>query len=295
MERLIRTKSDYYQLKNKPSQLELNDYYANKYYQQSLSSYKTEYSQEELELIEARNLQREYLINEILSVSQNRDRSMLDVGCGEGFALQTFYNKGWKVKGLDFSIEGIKKQNPSMVKHFMEGDIYALLDNEILLGNKYEVIWIQNVLEHVLEPEKLLLDIKKLTTPRGVVVITVPNDFSELQKFLLNEKKVSKPYWIAVPDHISYFDIHSIKNMVKDTGWECKKIIADFPIDWFLFNERSNYIENLMVGKDAYKAKLQIVNLINKNNVVEINNFYESLAAIGMGRNLTAFISCNFN
>ena len=33
---------------------------------------------------------------------------MIDVGCGEGFAINHFHSNGYLVKGLDFSEAGVK-------------------------------------------------------------------------------------------------------------------------------------------------------------------------------------------
>ena len=44
----------------------------------------------------------------------------------------------------------------------MTGDIFSLLETEIEAGNPYDVIWLQNVLEHVLDPLELLGQLRKL-------------------------------------------------------------------------------------------------------------------------------------
>ena len=43
--------------------------------------------------------------------------------------------------------------------------------------------------------------------------------------------------------------------MCQAHGWETQKIIADFPIEWFLTNANSNYAENKSVGKAAHKSQ----------------------------------------
>lgn len=290
MNRLIKTYCGYYQVKNKPTQSELNEYYSNKYYQEAASSYEIEYSTEELNFFIAKIKQKEWIVNKLLGNSdKNNIRRMLDVGCGEGFALQYFNKQGWSVKGLDFSSDGIVKQNPDMERYFIKGDIYKNLSLEINNQNKYDVVWLQNVLEHVLEPEELLFNLKRLINPSGVIVITVPNDFSSIQKSLINSGKVSKHYWIALPDHISYFNYLSLENILNSTGWKTSNIIADFPIDWFLANNNSNYIEQPNIGKSVHATRVFIEDIIDKQSIDNLVDFYKSLAKIGMGRCLTAF------
>jgi 2-polyprenyl-3-methyl-5-hydroxy-6-metoxy-1,4-benzoquinol methylase len=108
-------------------------------------------------------------------------------------------------------------------------------------GLKYDVIWLGNVLEHVLDPLSLLKRIHLLSSEVGVLVIEVPNDFSEIQKHLLLNKQIADDFWVAVPDHISYFNYQGLINICSAAEWYYGGIIGDFPIDWFLFNEYSNY------------------------------------------------------
>ena len=51
---------------------------------------------------------------------------------------------------------------------------------------------------------------KELLSPGGIICIQVPNDFNQLQ--LLALKKVTKKeWWVAIPDHINYFDFQSLE------------------------------------------------------------------------------------
>src|SRR5690606_1488856 len=101
---------------------------------------------------------------------------LLDVGCGEGFVLAYFQKHGWSVRGIDYSDFGIKNFNPDLVANFEKGDIYTIIDKMIKDEDKFDVLWLGNVLEHVPDPVKLLLDLRKLLSVNGSLVITVPND-----------------------------------------------------------------------------------------------------------------------
>jgi 2-polyprenyl-3-methyl-5-hydroxy-6-metoxy-1,4-benzoquinol methylase len=108
--KVFRNKYGFYELTEKPAPEDLRHYYADKYYQQSLSSYSKEYSAEELKYIRNKIEQKYALI-----AGQFEGRlplKLLDVGCGEGYTLSFFKNMGWQVKGLDVSEAGIKQHNP---------------------------------------------------------------------------------------------------------------------------------------------------------------------------------------
>jgi len=281
---------DYLELANKPTQEELNKYYAEKYFQQALpKNYSNTYSDDELGLITKKLEQRFSAIIE--SKPSSEFNTFLDVGCGEGFSLKFFLDKGYKVKGLDFSDDGIKRNNPSCMAYFKAGDVFKSLESEIKSGNKYDVIWLQNVLEHVLEPVDLLKKLNLLVSDIGVLVVTVPNDFSSVQKRALEAGYIQNEFWVVSPDHISYFNVSSLQDVVNKTGWKSADTLSDFPIDWFLFNEKSNYVKDSSCGKSAHLARIELEMLVSQNSLEDINNFYRSLAKIGMGRNITTILT----
>lgn len=107
--------------------------------------------------------------------------NFLDIGCGEGHTLNYFREKRWEAIGLDFSDSGIKNHNPKCLDNFIAGDIYDNIEKEIDAGNKYHLIWLDNVLEHVINPLDLLEKCKKVAMPNCHIIIEVPNDFSRIQ------------------------------------------------------------------------------------------------------------------
>jgi 2-polyprenyl-3-methyl-5-hydroxy-6-metoxy-1,4-benzoquinol methylase len=155
-------------------------------------------------------------------------------------------------------------------------------------GHKFDVIFLGNVLEHVLDPAALVDQLKNLLEKDGLLVITVPNDFSDLQRFLLDSNKVYEEYWIAYPDHLNYFNLNNLSRLLSDRNLPVIDQFSDFPIEWFLVNSNSNYISNKLIGKDAHNARVSIATLINSSKNLEVKmNFWRSLGALGMGRTLT--------
>ncbi len=277
----------FFEISQKPTQIELEQYYEKKYYQEGLGSYEINYSETELAYIHNKIFQKEYILKNLLEL---RSKKFLDIGCGEGFVMNHFHKLGCKVKGFDFSAEGIKKNNPNILNFFVQGNIFTLLDEEISKKNKYDIVWLQNVLEHVLDPVALMNSIRNIISDSGYLVVTVPNDFSKIQEHLLSFNKVDKPYWVSPPDHLSYFNIENIKNLFNITNWEIADLSGDFPIEWYLLNENSNYILDSSMGKSAHNARMIIENLISENDAELVRNLWASLAGLGMTRNITTFL-----
>lgn len=288
--KLVKNSLDFLEIHPKPSQEELNEYYEKAYYQDVTSTtYQNVYSEEEMNYINGKINQKAAIVDSYIKGKGK----LLDVGCGEGFVMNFFARKGWDVLGFDFSDFGLMRFNSHLSNNFIKGDVYSLLEQEIKSGNKYELIWLGNVLEHVLDPVDLMKQLRGLLADNGLLVITVPNDGSEYQKLLIEKSYVSRNWWVAIPDHISYFDYNGLLNISEHTGYSCYKLIADMPIDFFLLHPGSNYVENPKLGKDAHKARVTFENFISQKPVENINEFYESLAKLGLGRALTIFLKAN--
>ena len=290
--RLKRTKCGYLEAVNKPTAKELKSYYASKYYQNAVGSYELSYDDVELKYIKTKIKQRSYNACEL---TQTSNRNMLDIGCGEGFTLKHYAKQGWQVKGVDFSEAGLQQQNPDMMNMVDIGDIYEILAEYRNAGKKYGVICLNNVLEHVLNPISLLNDLHELISVGGTLVVTVPNDCSNLQEYCFNNNIITERSWIALPDHISYFSYDSLHSIAAYTGWKCADIIADFPIDIYLLHPDSNYITHKNSGSKAHRARIQAELLFADQNIDDVINFYRAMAKVGIGRDLTAYFHVNRN
>lgn len=281
----------YWEVDNKPSVSELESYYAGKYYQEGRGSYEIKYSESEIEYFKAKLEQRWFTLQRLLaSKPPKQSPRILDVGCGEGYALAFFADKGWQVRGFDFSAAGVESKNPSCREFLLVGDVFSLLDAEIESGQKYDVVWLQNVLEHVLDPIALLRSLRQLLFDDGVAVVTVPNDCSIVQLAALSHGHIDSAFWVLPPDHLNYFDSESLKAVAQYTDWNCVQLLGDFPIDWLLFHPGSNYVRDPSQGRAAHQARVQIENLIH-SQPIELNvEFWAAAGRLGVGRNLTAFL-----
>src|SRR3989338_5548077 len=157
---LTKTKWGFYQYKPNPSEKELVNFYAKKYYQQGIGSYETSYRDEEIAYF---RLKARLVIRKCSEFSYSgEEKAFIDIGCGEGWLLDEFYRQGWNVSGIDFSSYGINKFNPQLLPFFKEGNIYKILASKIDSGKRYHAISLANVIEHVIDPAALLNTIKKI-------------------------------------------------------------------------------------------------------------------------------------
>jgi len=286
--RLRRHPLGFLEVVDRPTPERLAAYYANVYYQAEQGSFRRSYGEEELFAIKLRIKQR--AVRAMTLLGRERPGRLLDVGCGEGFVLTEFARRGWDVAGMDFSLAGVEAMNPDMADHVEQGDLFAMIDAAIGASRTYDLVWLGNVLEHVLDPIELLSSLRRLVAAGGILVATVPNDGSAYQEALFASGAIGRRFWIAIPDHMSYFTAETLRVAAEATGWETLDILGDFPIDLFLAHPGSNYVAEPALGRDAHGARLRLEALIGAAGTEAANRFYSALAGVGMGRNLTAFL-----
>jgi 2-polyprenyl-3-methyl-5-hydroxy-6-metoxy-1,4-benzoquinol methylase len=282
----------FYEVTNKPTPAELSEYYAQRYYQEGLTTYQASYPPEELEHIEGKLKLRHWVLEQLRQTSSTAAQpSFLDIGCGEGWALAFFQQQGWDVLGLDYSSFSVERFHPTLREKLRTGDLYEQLSMLEQEGRRYDVLWLDNVLEHVPDPAGLLRRCRALIGPGGVLVVEVPNDFSVLQNHLLAASHIDRPFWVVLPDHLSYFNQPGLRNLATATGWQVTQTLADQPIDLHLLNPATNYVMDRSAGPGAHRARMEQDNLLLRTAPLPaVAAYYEAMAGVGLGRNIVAFL-----
>jgi len=297
----------FYEIKDKPTPEALRAYYAEHYYQENLTTYQAAYPPAELEHIEGKLRLRHWVLESLRPAHRpappaaadpgappetpSGGGTFLDIGCGEGWALAYFQRLGWEVLGLDFSSFSLERFHPALRPRLRPGDMYAELEKLAGAARQFDVLWLDNVLEHVLDPAALLRLCRRLVAPAGVLVVDVPNDFSALQQHLLATGEIDRPFWVKLPDHLSYFNQTGLRNLAGATGWHTTKIIGDQAIDLSLLSPHTNYVRDPAVGPAAHQARLAQDNLLLRTAPLPaVAAYYEALAGVGLGRSIVAFL-----
>lgn len=267
-----------------PSQPELDAHYRSKYFQSPSGSYQASYSDEERTYL--RNIA---LVSHRTCETFGVPSTLFDIGCGEGFYSADMQALGWSVQCCDFSSHAIEKFNPSLLGCFMQGDAYGLIDRKAAAEERFGLVNLQNVLEHVIDPERLLARVKPLLDPcGGVARIRVPNDYSKFQLLLL-ERGLTDKTWFAPPEHLSYFNNESLTEFLTHCGYRVLSMHADFPIEVFLTNPHSNYWRDRSLGKSAHCSRLLVENFLIGENIDDYIAYASAAGRLGFGRDLTVY------
>ncbi len=147
-----------------------------------------------------------YTLNKKLTLINSfktEQKNLLDVGCGTGDFLLNCKNNGWNVVGVEPN-ENAKSIAESKLTINSISKIYTDLTE--INTDKFDVITLWHVLEHVPNLEEYIFRLKLLLKPNGVLVIAVPN-------FKSYDACYYKQFWAAfdVPRHLWHFSKKSIK------------------------------------------------------------------------------------
>ena len=203
----------------------------------------------------------------------------MDVGCGPGFFSKYMQDTGWQVVGVEPSRDAAEMARSSGITVYES--VKQCLDQTNQL---FDAVTLLNVLEHVLDPASLLQEIHMLMDEQSILVVRVPNDFSIIQECALKKVKV-EPWWIAIPDHINYFNFKSLVRFLEQMNFMVVEYFDDFPMEIFLlFGD--NYVGNPEVGSQCHKKRVTFeLSLPGELR----RNLYRCFARSGLGRNCLVF------
>ena len=211
-------------------------------------------------------------------------RRLLDVGSGPGFFLQYGQRQGWKTRGIEPSRQAAAHAR-GLGLDIHEG----FLDRTSSQGlGRYDVVHLNNVMEHIPSPMEMLSICNELLDPNGILCVGVPNDYSPIQQ-ALHKACGFEPWWVATPHHINYFSLESLQNIMERSGFEIILREATFPIDMFLLMG-DNYIGNNALGRACHEKRITFEHDLAAAGLNSIKRkLYQSLAGLGLGREIVLF------
>ncbi len=100
----------------------------------------------------------------------NRPLSMLDIGCGVGWSLVVAKQKGFQAKG----VEPIKDAADYATDVLKVDVVNSLFKADLFIKEEFDLIIMDQVLEHVPNPAQMLADAFRVLKRDGVLFVGVP-------------------------------------------------------------------------------------------------------------------------
>jgi SAM-dependent methyltransferase len=167
---------------------------------------------------------------DVVEVLPNKTASLLDVGCGSGaFAGVVKEKRGCRVVGVELNPAAAADAR-LVLDHVFEADIMNLSIEET-----FDVITVNDVLEHVEDPEALLEKLLDFANPDGQLVVSIPNvGHWSIVADLLAGHWDYLPAGLLCIDHLRFFTRRSVLSMMERSGWhpvETRPIPGPVPED----------------------------------------------------------------
>lgn len=142
-----------------------------------------------------------------LSRHLSRQGKAFQVGCSNGYTLHVLEQAGWSVNGIDISPTAINIARNVWGLELEVGDFdkYKPIDSD-----KYDLVVLTHVLEHLYDPIVTLKKIRQMLKPSGYLFIEVP-------------ALVNPDYWppgYFSFEHLNYFSLRSITNILALSGYQ---------------------------------------------------------------------------
>ena len=170
----------------------------------------------------------------ILKLINGQKLRILDVGCGSGDNAKLLKLLGHRVDGITIS-----DVEADIVKNIVENVYIFNLENGLpeLSGN-YDIILCSHVIEHIVYPEKLMLDIKRLCNHGAQLVVALPNLMNYKSRIeILKGNFEYKESGIWDFTHVKWYTFLSAKKLLTKYGFEIvyEGVEGDLPFSRFLF------------------------------------------------------------
>lgn len=162
--------------------------------------------------------------------------SYLDIGCGKGLALQAFKKTfpKWDIWGYEVS-----NRYQSFLQKHIDRDKLILGPSHLLetSDQKFNIISLFDVLEHVKDPISVLKSAKKLLKEGGYIYIQVPEIYEGLMD------------WLIV-DHLSHFSLETIQWLAGVCGLKVRSVVDHYSVGGLqMLCQKSDRVPEEIVGQ----------------------------------------------
>lgn len=193
------------------------------------------------------------------------NKKVLDIGCASGYLASFLKEKGCLVDGIDNNIEYIKE-----AEKYCNAFILDISKEKI--KDKYDVIILGDILEHLEYPEKILSNLKENLNKDGYIIISIPNIvniYPRLKIFFGYFDYEDKGPFDRT--HLKFFTQKSLKELIKNTGYKIENLeYTPIPIH-LKFPNSPKFLLNLIYNLLNFLTKIW-PNMFAYQFVVKIKN-----------------------
>lgn len=188
----------------------------------------------------------------------------LDVGCGPGLAVRAAVELGCEAVGIDIDSELVRLGKDQLRVDLRCSDLIECQFDD----NQFNFVRLRSVLHLLPNPYDVLVEIKRLLTPGGVVLITVPNENGLLNQLnlLLGKKRKNRLGTLVLPYHSHAFTPMTLKRLLARAGLKIYLVQTTMPIDPVYAS--IDQLENIALKKKAAAIVWRFARAIHRGSVL---------------------------
>lgn len=148
---------------------------------------------------------------------------ILEIGCAGGYMSSKLQKKGNYVTAIEINPKDAKRAS-KYCKKVIVGDIEDKDVLRKLKNQKFDVILLADILEHLKNPQGILLDLSRSLTVNGQIIISVPNIAfltNRLTHFLGSFEYTE--WGIIDKTHLKFFTKKTALELITGVGLKVKK------------------------------------------------------------------------
>ncbi len=149
--------------------------------------------------------------NEASALLKGDSLRMLEIGCGNGSCLSKFNDAGFSVVGVEPDAEARETVGKAGLTVY-EGTAEEL--PEAILDSKFDVVLMSHVLEHCLDINAAVSNVRRVLKSGGVFIVETPNCGAQGFK----DQKAEWP-WSDIPRHLNFFTPLSLSSILSKHGF----------------------------------------------------------------------------
>ncbi|MGC8765684.1 MAG: class I SAM-dependent methyltransferase [Brevinematia bacterium] len=204
-----------------------------------------------------------------LEKTTDKVKNFLDVGCSFGGLMQVAKENGYEAYGVEVSEYATR----FLRERFGADKIFTGSIEEVNLPeDSFSIVTMIEVIEHILNPVKAILNVYKSMKKGGVLLIQTAN-MAGLQAKIYGEN-----YHYFLPGHISYFNHKNLKMLLEKVGFEKIKIYGGVEFGLLPkllksrgdFNSSLDYLKWIRISLYHLASKLRIGNIFFTSSMVII-------------------------
>ncbi len=174
------------------------------------------------------------------------NQQILSIGCGIGLLEAEAKKKGNRVYGVDISQENIKKASK-----VLDGVFLCDLEKVETLPfsiEMFDIIILGDVIEHLLEPRRMLKMIRPYLKKEGYIIASIPNvaNWTVRIPLLFGKFKYGQD-GVIVWQHYRFYTCKTASNLIEECGYSVTKI--DYTTS--IVNVCYDYIKKLLAKKNS--------------------------------------------